>query len=403
MKNFVSFPLYLAYEYTKPYDYPVNITTIPEKQICSIISSGQLRDPTRCNVIDNLEEKGIHVDRAGNYKNNIGHTVPGSYYEQPIIDFYKKYKFVLAFENKSLPFYITEKIINPLRAGVIPIYFGSSRIDEYINHERILQITPDTIDECIAKLNEINKNPELYLQIVNKPIFVKSKEQMITNIIQEMKYLLENNIYCVEIIGNKEKESNRLPTLTPILEFYKKQPNYEVWSDSVHTHPLYKKYCIPSHRKGAISLAINHISILKRYAYKNKYVLIFESDAIPIYPMNEIHNEIMKDIQTMKEAGVDFIMLGKGCFEHVSANPDIKPQLSSTLFVKNTSRCTESYLVSPEGIIQFVNWFYNTSLHNVIDFDINDYFKQNPERIGCWRSPELFYQGSCSGIYASSI
>jgi hypothetical protein len=403
-KNFVSCPLYLAYEYTKPFVYPNNITIVPEKQICSVISSGQLKERTRYNILDTLEAKGLHIDRAGGYKNNVGFTVPSTYYDQPVIDFYKQYKFVLAFENTALPFYITEKIINPLRAGVIPIYFGSPRICEYINSERILQITPDTIDECIARIMEICSNPDLYLQIVNKPLFVKSKEQFIDGIVQEMKIILELSPIGVEIIGNMEKEAGRLQTLRPVMDYYHKQPVFEVWGDDVRKHPLYGKYFIPPHRSGATSLAINHISILKKYAYKNKFLLLFESDVIPLHDnMEFIHWEILKDMLVMKEKNIDFVMLGKGCFASVHACPDAGVPFSPTLFHKNASRCTESYILSPEGIINFVEWFYKVPKHNVIDFDINDYFKQNPERIGCWRSPELFYQGSCSGVHSSSI
>lgn len=402
-KNFVSCPLYLAYECTKPFDYSSKITTVPEKQICSVISSGQLKDRTRYDLLDAFEAKGVHIDRAGAYKNNVGCTVPGAYYEQPILDFYKQYKFVLAFENTVKPFYITEKILNPLRAGVIPIYFGSPRIAEYINYERILQITPDTIDHCIARIMEISSKPELYLEIVNKPLFVKSKEQLISDIVQEMKIILDVSPLCVETIGNKEKEHGRFKTLRPVMEFYNKELVFEVWGDSVHKHPLYRKYFIPAHRTGAISLAINHISLLKKYAYKNKFLLMFESDVIPLKDMRCIHAEILKDMVVMEEKHIDIVMLGKGCFANVHACPDAGKPLSPTLFHKNASRCTESYIISPEGIINFVEWFYNIEKHNVFDFDINDYFKQNPERIGCWRSPELFYQGSCSGMYASSI
>lgn len=404
--NFVSCPLYLVYESTKPFTYPSpgSLTTVPSKDLCSVISSGQLKDRTRYNLLDALEEKGLHIDRAGGYKNNVGFIVPGAYYEQPIIDFYKQYKFVLAFENTALPFYITEKIINPLRAGVIPIYYGSPRINEYINSERILQITPDTIDECVARIVEISSNPDLYLQIVNKPMFVKSKEQIIDCIVKEMKIILDSSPLCVEIIGNLEKEDGRLQSLQPFMSYYNKTPVFEVWGNAVHTHPLYGKYFIPPHRTGAISLSINHISIMKQYAYKNKFLLIFESDIFSLHDtMDFIHGEILKDMAVMKEKHIDFVMLGKGCFQDVSAYPDVGSPLSSTLFHKNVSRCTESYIISPEGIINFVEWFYKVAKHDVIDFDINDYFKQNPERIGCWRSPELFYQGSCSGIYESSL
>lgn len=44
----------------------------------------------------------------------------------------RNYKFCLCFENGSYPGYITEKIIDCLVAGVIPVYMGAPDIKEYI-------------------------------------------------------------------------------------------------------------------------------------------------------------------------------------------------------------------------------------------------------------------------------
>ena len=43
-----------------------------------------------------------------------------------------KYKFVLCFENVSWPGYVTEKIIDCLVAGTIPIYLGANDIDQFV-------------------------------------------------------------------------------------------------------------------------------------------------------------------------------------------------------------------------------------------------------------------------------
>ena len=49
-----------------------------------------------------------------------------------------EYKFVICFENSEEDAYITEKIINPLLANVIPVYWGNKRIGDYFNIDRIL-------------------------------------------------------------------------------------------------------------------------------------------------------------------------------------------------------------------------------------------------------------------------
>jgi hypothetical protein len=44
----------------------------------------------------------------------------------------KNYKFAICFENMSYPGYVTEKIIDCFRAGVIPIYLGAPDIGDFI-------------------------------------------------------------------------------------------------------------------------------------------------------------------------------------------------------------------------------------------------------------------------------
>ena len=42
------------------------------------------------------------------------------------------YKFAICFENMSYPGYITEKIIDCFKAGVIPIYLGAPDISDFV-------------------------------------------------------------------------------------------------------------------------------------------------------------------------------------------------------------------------------------------------------------------------------
>lgn len=181
--NFISCPLYLAYDYCRPFTYPSKISEVPSKGVCSIISSGIGSE--RSTILDLLAAKGIHIDNAGRYKNNIGYPIPGSYSDPPILEFQKKYKFVLAFENAELDEYITEKILNPFRAGTIPVYFGSKQISNYFNPKRFIEVT--SIEETVGKIQNLLTNDSLWLEMVNEPIFVKSTAEIIDNIIEKMK------------------------------------------------------------------------------------------------------------------------------------------------------------------------------------------------------------------------
>lgn len=50
-------------------------------------------------------------------------------YNEELLKFISRYKFVIAFENAECKDYITEKLWRPLIAGSVPIYWGSPTVD----------------------------------------------------------------------------------------------------------------------------------------------------------------------------------------------------------------------------------------------------------------------------------
>ncbi len=75
------------------------------------------------------------VDAPGQSMNNMpGIDInPQADHWETKRQFLQQYKFTIAFENYSYPGYHTEKIIDPMRAGSIPIYFGNPRISDHFN------------------------------------------------------------------------------------------------------------------------------------------------------------------------------------------------------------------------------------------------------------------------------
>jgi hypothetical protein len=125
----------------------------------------------------------MRVDAMGDSCNNTNISSNRSLYNGDMtfldeaIQIYKDYKFVLAIENKMIDGYITEKIINPLIAGSIPIYWGTNKIFEFINKDRIIYaLDYDNGDELLRKIKEINENDELFDRIVNEPIYCIDKD-----------------------------------------------------------------------------------------------------------------------------------------------------------------------------------------------------------------------------------
>jgi len=406
----VSCPLYLPYDYCKPCKYPTGITTVPPKKVCAIMSSDGGPSQFRNQFIDELLSRGIHVDMGGKHRNNIGYTVPGSYDEQPILDFQRQYRVVLALENTLGDHYITEKVVNPLRAGTIPVYYGSRLVTNYINPSRFVRIDPDNIDVSISEIQRLCNDDEYWLRMANQPCFVKTTDEFIEEVIASTRAVLTTTDYGVEIIGDLTREPERTETIRPIMDFYGKTPSVTCYGEEGMSHPLFVKF---DHRKkmNGISLAINHLALLEKYATSNRYVVIFESDAIPMHPMDVIDTEIRKDIETMRKKRIDFAFIGFGCFGPLTQDQkQPHKKLSDTLWLppiteysNGSSRCTESYIASPNGIRSFLEWFKARVNHDVIDWAFNHYFKQTPSAIGCWRSPELFKQGSQCGLYPSLV
>ena len=110
------------------------------------------------------------VDSGGKSYNNLPDKKPVA----DKLEFQKKYKFSIAFENSSYPGYTTEKITQAWAAGTIPIYWGDPTIGEQLNEEAFINCHKyNSWDEVIEKIIEIDQNDELYLKMQKQPISKK--------------------------------------------------------------------------------------------------------------------------------------------------------------------------------------------------------------------------------------
>jgi hypothetical protein len=67
------------------------------------------------------------------------------------------YKFAVCFENVSYPGYVTEKIIDCLVAGVIPLYSGAPDVTDFIPENTFINMRPfnsfQRLDEYMQNLS----------------------------------------------------------------------------------------------------------------------------------------------------------------------------------------------------------------------------------------------------------
>ena len=119
------------------------------------------------------------VDSCGRCMNNMGQNCPGSYFSQEYFDFVSQYKFMICFENTSQPNYFTEKLVNAYMTGTIPIYWGCPNIDEFVNTDAFLCLSPNftqqEMDQLIEKIKYLDNNENAYKEMYEKPLFKNGK------------------------------------------------------------------------------------------------------------------------------------------------------------------------------------------------------------------------------------
>ena len=128
------------------------------------------------------------------------------------MEFLKKYKFTIAFENESFPGYTTEKIFEPMLVNSIPIYWGNPEIHRDFNTESFISYHDfNNEKELIDYIIEVDNNDELYLQILEQPYF---KDNIVNEDVDEEKF---NNWLkkTLDLCLDKTKEQHEILVIKP--------------------------------------------------------------------------------------------------------------------------------------------------------------------------------------------
>lgn len=149
-------------------------------------ASTQLHD-ARLHAISYFGQKGL-LDLFGNGWTNLGNlpirwqreltTIISRLNPAPCADKLSTmggYKFALCFENIEFPGYVTEKLIDCLVAGVIPIYWGAPNIREYVPDSCFIDARKFTaLDELEGYLETISET-EWTVMLENGRAFLNSR------------------------------------------------------------------------------------------------------------------------------------------------------------------------------------------------------------------------------------
>jgi hypothetical protein len=165
---------YLIFPYMSFYMNYYNINTsdfilrrkyeTPQSKFCLFsVTNGTAQD--RIKFYNELA-KYKNVDSCGKFMNNLAYNPPENFESKEYHDFISQYKFMICFENTSIKNYLTEKLINAYKSGTIPIYWGCTNLEDYVNMDAILYLKPgytdDDVKALIKEIEILDNDPELY-------------------------------------------------------------------------------------------------------------------------------------------------------------------------------------------------------------------------------------------------
>jgi len=148
------------------------------EKFCSLISRW---DPN--GVRSEISEKLAHlgkIDCPSTFKHNDD-TLKEQFSDNKI-EYLKQYRFNICPENSNAMGYTTEKIFESLRAGCIPIYYGSYGHPEpqIINQQSILLWdTHRDNSRVISIIEDLERNRSSYEDFVRQPRLVDGAEDVI--------------------------------------------------------------------------------------------------------------------------------------------------------------------------------------------------------------------------------
>jgi hypothetical protein len=134
------------------------------ERFCNFIYSNP-NAKERIDFFDSLS-KYRRVDSGGRVRNNMPFKIEDK------AAFISTCKFTIAFENESSVGYSTEKIIQPLLAGSIPIYWGDPSIELDFNPDCMINVHNfETFDDVVDLVARIDQDDSLWEKYVTAPIY----------------------------------------------------------------------------------------------------------------------------------------------------------------------------------------------------------------------------------------
>lgn len=192
--NYLTYPNYLRFPYWIVTMFEPNESLISIQKKCNTIEHSR-EESIRENFCAFICREDYFGDRAkfaelistiqplkfpGRFRHNDDELI--TKYNNEKIDYLKQFKFNLCPENSNDKGYVTEKIFDAIKAGCIPIYWGSGNEPEpdVLNQSRILFLKLDGDNsKVLQKIKLLNENKFIYNEFISQPIFNSNAPEII--------------------------------------------------------------------------------------------------------------------------------------------------------------------------------------------------------------------------------
>lgn len=138
-------------------------------KFANLIASYDSENNYRSKLFNELS-KYKFVDSPGKFMKNCDEQV--RFQDNTKTEFQKKCKFSLCVESAINNGFNTEKIMDAFYSETIPIYYGDPEIKKIFNPKAFINVSDyETIEDAVKRVTEIDNDDDLYLQMLNEPIF----------------------------------------------------------------------------------------------------------------------------------------------------------------------------------------------------------------------------------------
>ncbi|MGB1361127.1 MAG: glycosyltransferase family 10 domain-containing protein [Alphaproteobacteria bacterium] len=152
----------------------------PKTEFCNFIYNN--KNAKNRNNFFKLLSNYKKVDSFGKLFNNKTindfNDIPQNlHWKEEKIHILKRYKFTICFENGLRPYSFSEKVIQALQAGSIPIYWGDNSIYDYVNPDAIIDARKfNNMNKVVEYIEYLENNKTAMEKIKNANPFFKDSE-----------------------------------------------------------------------------------------------------------------------------------------------------------------------------------------------------------------------------------